>query len=159
MGAKNTQHSPSELLLLGDQQLLFLTFEAHSLRLSPPQVSLLLETSSQFQTPPAAVRSFALKGVFLLLLLLLTSVPSRRTMQDVEGGASISSVLHLQCFLSLWPLWAMFRFLSSHRRDSPDFGRQRLLEPPLQVLHVWRLGSGDEGGAPLLCGSTGGVLM
>lgn len=63
-----------------------------------------------------------------------------------------------QCFLSLWPLWTTFNIFS-HRGDSPDFGRQRLLEAPLQVLHVGRLWPGDEGRAPLLRGSTGSGVV
>lgn len=43
--------------------------------------------------------------------------------------------------------------------DSPDFGREGLLEPPLEVLHVGGLGPGDEGGAPLLWSAAGLLLV
>lgn len=44
---------------------------------------------------------------------------------------------------------------ASDRGDSPDFGREGLLEPPLEVLHVGGLGPGDEGGPSLLWRATG----
>lgn len=67
-----------------------------------------------------------------------------------------SLVFHLQGFLSffLWSLWTTPN--SSHRGDSPDFRRQCLLEPPLQILHIGRLRPGDERRTPLLRGDAGG---
>ena len=44
----------------------------------------------------------------------------------------------------------------SHRGGGAHLGRQRLLEAPLQVLHVGRLGPRDERRAPLLRVGVGG---
>lgn len=52
--------------------------------------------------------------------------------------------------LSSWEKQTPLRASASDRGDSPHFGRKGLLEPPLQVLHVGRLGPGDEGGSSLL---------
>lgn len=43
--------------------------------------------------------------------------------------------------------------LLSHRSDSPHFGRQGLLKPSLQVLHVGRFWSWNKRGSPSLRGA------
>lgn len=58
-----------------------------------------------------------------------------------------------QCFSQ-----RLFLALLSDRRDSPHFGRQSLLKPPLQILHVGRFGPWNERSSPSL-GGAGGLLF
>lgn len=48
--------------------------------------------------------------------------------------------------------------LPSHRSDSPHFGRQSLLKPSLQILHVGRFWPWNKRGSPSLRGA-GGLLL
>lgn len=48
--------------------------------------------------------------------------------------------------------------LPSHRSDSPHFGRQSLLKPSLQILHVGRFWPWNKRGSPSL-GGAGGLLL
>lgn len=77
-----------------------------------------------------------------------TSVEKRESSQSSFLSSTFSTFFQ-------WLLWTTLNVQLSHRGDSPDLCRQRLLESPLQVLHIGRFWPGDEGRAPLLCCSTG----